>query len=202
MSEKMSGTGNDGTDQSEKQTIMPVSEAKDWFVREILPLEAMLARFLRKNWRNPNDIEDLRQEIYAHVLKAAETKIPDRAKAFLFATARNLLVDHLRRENIVPIEIVAELDVVAIAAGDPGPERQVFARDTLRRLQLALNDLPPRCREAVILQRIEGLSRREIARRMGISEQAVANHVARGMFVLADLLFDEISELGKSHERG
>jgi|HubBroStandDraft_2_1064218.scaffolds.fasta_scaffold06410_3 RNA polymerase sigma factor (sigma-70 family) len=202
MSEKMSGTDSDSTDQTAKQAVMPASEAKVWFVQEILPLEALLTRFLRKNWRNPNDIEDLRQEIYAHVLKAAEAKVPDRAKGFLFATARNLLVDHLRRENIVPIEIVAELDIIAIPAGDPGPERQVFARDTLRRLQLALNDLPPRCREAVILRRIEGLSRREIAQRMGISQQAVANHVARGMFVLADLLFDETSELGTSHDRG
>lgn len=180
---------------------MRAPEAKVWFVQEILPLEALLTRFLRKNWRNPSDVEDLRQEIYAHVLKAAEGKLPDHAKAFLFATARNLLVDHLRRENIVPIEIVAELDIVAIQTDDPGPERQTLARDTLRRLQHALNDLPPRCRQAVILQRIEGLSRREIAQRMGISEQAVANHVARGMFVLADFLFCETSELGTSHDR-
>ncbi len=110
----MSGTDSDSTDQTAKQAAMPVSEAKVWFVQEILPLEALLTRFLRKNWRNPNDIEDLRQEIYAHVLKAAEAKVPDRAKAFLFATARNLLVDHLRRENIVPIEIVAELDIIAV----------------------------------------------------------------------------------------
>jgi RNA polymerase sigma factor (sigma-70 family) len=58
----------------------------------------------------------------------------------------------------------------------------------LRRLQIALDQLAPRCREAFVLGRIEGLSRREIAARMGISESTVRQHLMQGMRVLADLL--------------
>jgi len=147
--------------------------------------------FLQKNWYNKSEIEDFRQDIYERVLEAAETQIPDRAKPFLFSTARNLLIDRLRREAIVPIEAVADLDMLGVAADEPGPDRTLFARDLLRRLQAALDQLAPRCREAVVLKRIEGLSQREIAARMGISEQAVANHVAHGMCVLADMVYGE-----------
>ena len=101
------------------------------------------------------------------------------------------LSSRLRKENIVPIEIVADLDVLGIAADEPTQDRNLFARDVLRRLQSALERLPPRCREAVILKRIEGLSQREIAQRMGISEKVVGNYVAEGMSVLADMVYGE-----------
>ena len=171
---------------------MPTDQVKNWFVREVLPLETILMRFLNRNWRNKAEIEDFRQEVYAQVLQAAEIKIPDRAKPFVLSTARNLLVDRIRREHIVSIEAVADLDTLGLAADDPGPDRSVIARDVLRKLQVALNRLPPRCREAVVLKRIEGLSRREIAGRMNITEQTVADHVADGMRVLADTLYDDL----------
>jgi RNA polymerase sigma factor (sigma-70 family) len=166
-------------------------QVKVWFVREVLPLEAMLMHFLQKNWRNKSDLEDFRQDVYEHVLKAADTEIPERAKPFVFSVARNLLISRLRRESIVPIEIVSDLDVLGIAADEPGPDRNVFARDVLRRLQFALDHLSPRCREAIVLKRMEGLSQREIAQRMGIAEQVVANYVAQGMCILADMVYGE-----------
>lgn len=180
--------------------VVPSAEVKAWFVREILPLEAMLMRFLHKNWRNASDVEDLRQEVYAHVLNTAETNIPERPKPFLFATARNVLVDRLRKESIVPIELAADLDLIAVQDDTPGPERTAYARDTLRKLQLALDHLPPRAKEALLLKRVEGLSRKEIAERMGIAEQSVGNHVQRAMLVLADLLYGERTVLGGEHD--
>jgi RNA polymerase sigma factor (sigma-70 family) len=171
--------------------FVPVAQTKAWFVREVLPLEAMLMHFLQKNWRNRSDLEDFRQDVYEHVLKAADIEIPERARPFLFSVARNLLISRLRKESIVPIEIVSDLDVLGIAADEPGPDRNVFARDVLRRLQAALDHLPPRCREAIILKRVEGLSQREIAQRMGIGEQVVANYVTQGMCVLADMVYGE-----------
>jgi len=157
-------------------------------------------RFLQRNCRNTSDVEDVRQEVYAHVLRAAEKSLPERTKPFLFSTARNVLIDRLRRENVIPIDIAADLDLTVVPSEEPGPERAVFARETLRRLQLALNDLPPRCREALILKRVEGLSLQEISRRMGISEQAVSNYVQRGIFALADQLYGEQSAIGGEHD--
>jgi len=168
-----------------------VSDVKDWFVREVLPLEAMLMHFLQQNWRNRSDLEDIRQDIYAQLLTAAERGIPTQTKAFVMRTARNLLIDRIRHEQIVPIDAVSDLDALGLAAEVPAPEGQVVARDILRKLQVALDRLPPRCREAIVLRRVEGLSRREIASRMGISEKTVAEHIANGMRALAGLIFGE-----------
>jgi RNA polymerase sigma-70 factor (ECF subfamily) len=174
---------------------MAASDVKHWFVREVLPLEAMLMHFLHQNWRNKAEIEDLRQDVYAQVLDAAKTEIPEKPKAFLITTARNLLIDRIRHNQVVPIDAVNDLDELNIAFDQPGPDRTAIARDVLRRLQAAIEMLPPRAREAVWLRRVEGRSRREIAERMGLSENTVSDHITAGMRALADIYLGEAAEL-------
>jgi RNA polymerase sigma factor (sigma-70 family) len=163
-----------------------------WFVRDVLPLESILMQFLRNNWRNANEVEDLCQDVYVRAYEAAsENEIPARAKPFVFAIARNLLIDRMRRAQIVPIEAMADLDELETAGDEPDPDRTAIAKDELRRLNMALDKLPPRCREVVILKRLEDLSRRQIAERLGISEYTVAEYLARGMWLLTDALYRE-----------
>jgi RNA polymerase sigma factor (sigma-70 family) len=174
--------------------ITPVLEA--WFVREVLPLEAALMQYLRHNWRNKSEIADLRQEVYTRICEAARKEIPrDPAKPFVFSVARNLLADRIRRDQIVTIEAVADLDALNVAVDQPGPDRSAIARDQLRKVQAALDRLPRRCREAVVLKKIEGLSIREIAARMGIAENTVDRHLTDGVRALADMLYGDITEL-------
>jgi RNA polymerase sigma factor (sigma-70 family) len=178
------------------QTIsgaMNASEVDQWFVREVLPLEATLMHFLRRNWRNKADHADLCQEVYVRVYEAALQEIPAQAKPFVLSTARNLLIDHVRREHVISIEAVADLDSLGLGTEEAAPDRVVIAREELRRLQDALDLLPPRCREAVVLRQVEGLSRREIAKRMNISEETVKRHLAVGVCALADTLYGETS---------
>ncbi len=166
-------------------------ELDKWFAREILPLEATLMRFLQHNWRNQSDITDLRQEVYVRVCEAALKQIPEQPRQFVFTTARNLLIDRVRRERVIPIEAVEDLDALGVAIDEPSAERTVIARETLRRLQNAINRLPSRCREAVVLKQVNGLSRQEIAVRMDISDKMVTEHLTNGMRTLADILFGE-----------
>jgi len=168
-----------------------------WFVREVLPLEAALMQFLRRSWPNKSDIDDLAQEVYARVYEAAREKIPQPVKPFVFTIARNLLIDRVRHEQVVPIEAVADLETLGVAVDAPGPDRNVMAQDELRRLQAALEKLPPRCREVVVLGRIEGLSGKEISQRLGIGASTVSEHLATGMNTLADLLFGDEAEHGR-----
>jgi len=190
-------SGREEADLRLTGAAMTAAELEDWFVREVLPLETMLIRFLRRNWRDRSDIEDLRQEIYVRVCEAAEVDVPKSAKSFVFATARNLLTDLIRRENVVPIEAIADPDSISTEGDAPLQDRALIAKDDLRRLQNALSKLPPRHREAVILGRIEGLSGREIAVRMGIAEGTVSQHLKLGMHALTDLYLRDAIDAGR-----
>jgi RNA polymerase sigma-70 factor (ECF subfamily) len=154
-------------------------------------------QYLHHNWQNKSDLQDLRQEIYVRVCEAAHSQFPDHPKRFLLTTARNLLIDKVKRAQVVPIDAIADVDTLGIAVDAPGPDQTAIARDELRRLQLALGRLPERCREAVTLGQIRGLSSREIAARMGISEQMVTRHIAKGLRLLAEILYGEPIDRGR-----
>jgi RNA polymerase sigma factor (sigma-70 family) len=160
-----------------------------WFSREILPLEAILMHYLRQNWRNASDIPDLRQEVYARVLQGAREHIPDNPKRFLLASARNLLINLVRRGHVVPMETFADFDAFDIADEAPEPDRVVIEKEELRRIALALTQLPPRTREAIELTYFEGLSRTEIAKRMGVTQPMASKFIANGTLILGDILY-------------
>ena len=167
---------------------MTASEVDLWFAREVLPLESVLMQFLQHNWRNASDISDLRQEVYVRVYEAAKRQIPDKAKPFVFTTARNLLINRVRDSAVVPIEAVADLDALNVAMDMPGPDRTAVARDELRRLSEAIDRLPPHCRDVIVLRRIENLSRSEIAQRLGLAETTVSSYLTEAIYALSHLL--------------
>ncbi len=190
-------TGRNGGNDYSHGSAMKGDAVAEWFVREVLPLEAILMQYLHHNWRNADDVADLRQEIYLRVCAAAREGIPDNAKSFLFTTARNLLINLVKHKRVVPIEAVADVEALGIAFDAAGPERSAISRDELRRLQGALDRLPPRAREAFTLAYVEDLTAQEIAVRMGISRAMVSKHLANGLRLLTDMLYGE-SAGGKS----
>ena len=191
-----SKTGREDADLCGVGKVMAVSNVAAWFVREVLPLEAALMQFLRRCVRDGSDAADLRQDVYVRVYEAAQKKIPDPVKPFLITTARNIVIDRVRRERVVSIETVSDLAALEIAEDSPGPERSVIARQELRRLQSSLDRLSPRCREAVVLKKIEGLTGREIAARMDIGEDTVDEYLAIGMATLANHLHADGADAG------
>ncbi len=186
MAETRAGRDVGGRDR--KGTVVTGDAVSAWFLREILPLEAILMSYLKHNWRNASDIPDLRQEVYARVFEAARERIPDNPKRFLLTAARNLLIDLVRREQVVPMENFADFESLGIAADSPAPDRSLIEREEFGRLKAALERLPARTREAITLACFEGLSRAEIAKRMGITPSRVSHHLADGAFVLGDIL--------------
>jgi len=170
--------------------MVDAESLKAWFCREILPLEPGLMRFLRRNWRNPAELTDLRQDIYIRVYDAARNGLPLQAQAFLFTTARNHLINRAKRAQIISFELVADLEALSasVVADLLTPERHTSARQELKRVQIGLQRLPPRCREVMVLRKIEGLSQREAASRMGIGEDTVERQMTQGMRALVDFM--------------
>lgn len=166
-----------------------------WFAREILMHEDALVRYLRRTWSNGDEIHDLRQEIYVRVYEAASRARPSIPKSFLFATARHLIADRLRRSRVVSIEAVGDLGASDVLIDEVSPERRLDARQVLKRLAKAFDRLPDRCREVVWLRRVEELPQKEVAFRLGISEKTVEKHVAKGVRLIAEYFHGS----GQSH---
>ncbi|RZA17847.1 MAG: sigma-70 family RNA polymerase sigma factor [Lysobacteraceae bacterium] len=170
-----------------------------WFIQTILVHEEALLRYLRHNWSHRDEVHDLRQEVYARVYEAAGKALPTQPKAFLFASARHLLADRARRARVVSIEPMGDFEPSHVLVDDVSPERWCGGRQALKRLSDAFDRLPDRCREVVWLRRVEELSQKEVALRLGISEKTVEKHIAKGMRLLAGHLFggDALSRDGE-----
>jgi len=169
---------------------------EDWFRREILPCEAALMRYLGQKRAMPIDAEDLRNDIYIRVLESAEIQRPRSPKAFLFSTARHLLIDLARRNRVVAIDLLEDLEVLNVLTDDISPERQASGRQQLQRLSKHFDRMPAKCREVIWLRRIEGLSQKEVADRLSVTEATVEKHVYRGMRYLADALYGVAADVG------
>jgi RNA polymerase sigma factor (sigma-70 family) len=150
-------------------------------MREILIHEAALMRYLGRLWRRPQEIADLRQEIYIRIYDAARKARPTAPKSFLFSTARHLMSDRLRRERIVSIEAIGDTDLSNVLVDELSPERKVSAWRELHNVARALNRLPPKCREVIWLRKVDDLSIEEIAGKLNISARTVEGHIRKGM---------------------
>lgn len=158
-----------------------------WFTREILAHEAALLRYLSRNWSQREELHDFCQEVYARVYEAAARQRPAAPLAFLLTSARHLVIDRARRGRVVSIETMGDFPPSHVYPVDElSPERWLDSRQMLQRLAQALDALPDRCREVVWLRRVEELSQKEVAARLGISGKTVEKHLAKGMRLLAN----------------
>lgn len=170
-----------------------MDEALDtWFKHEVVIHDAALTRYLRRHWPNLDDVHDLRQETYVRIYESAQVRIPPAPRPFIFKIARRLMIDRFRKQRIVAIDSMGDLDALNVLVVDEiSPERDVAAHQELRQLAEALDNLPPKCREVVWMRRIDDLSQKEVAARLGLSEKTVEKHVMKGMKRLIDAVFGE-----------
>ena len=170
--------------------LVPEETLEAWFAESVLPLEPSLTRMLRRHWRRQDDIADLRQEIYIRVYEsAARDGLPEYTPAWVFRCARNHLINKARRAQIVPIDLIADLDELSDAPLEQRtPERIAAVHAELDLVEAAIEALPPRCREVMLLRTVEGLSQKEISARLGIVEGTVEKQVTLGVRALAESL--------------
>ena len=158
----------------------------DWFCREVLPLERSLVRYVRRNWRASDDVMDLTHDIYELAYSGARQGLPANTRHYLFAVARNHLINRAKRARIVSFETIADLEAFDHEADPFATERHLLARDALRQVQAGFEKLSPRVREILWLRKVEGLTVQETSQRLGIGRDAVHHQVMMGMKALAD----------------
>jgi len=136
-----------------------------------------LLNFLARSVRDRDTAADLVQESYARVLAAQQAgqSVQD-PRALLYRTARNLVIDRHRRAEVrgETAESVQDGEWEGVAGPRSlEPDTILASREGLAAVVATIDQLPPRCREAFILYKFDGLSYAEIAARMGISTRTV-----------------------------
>lgn len=166
----------------------PLEERTRWFAREVHPHDAALKKYLRGSFPSVRDVEDLVQESYLRVWQRHLLQPLSSARSFLYRVARNLAVDTLRRATISPVACVAEIAALNVADGCPDAAATASAAEEAALLLAAIESLPPRCREVLVLRKFGGRSTRDIALQLGISEGTVELQGAKGMRRCAEFL--------------
>ena len=146
------------------------------FNHVFLAQRTSLLRTLERMVNNHSTAEDLLQETYLRVTRALSERDIDHLEPFVFQTARNLALDHLRTRKIHSRTMVDDVpqDVVqSVAAPASSAEDAAHAEQLLERLNVSLGELSPRQQQIFILSRLHGHSYQEIAEELSVSLSTV-----------------------------
>lgn len=161
------------------------ADATRWFVTEVQPHRPALRAWLLARFPSLPDVEDLVQESFARVLRARDAGPIQSTRALLFATARNLAFDALRRQRVVRFEPVTEDTDSSVFTDTADVFATVSKQQELELLTHAIQTLPDRCRQILTLRTAYGLTQKEIAARLGVSESTVEKQTALGIRLCA-----------------
>lgn len=141
-----------------------------------------LRQFFRRRLSSEEEASDAAQEVFLRLARpGAQEAAEGRERAYLFTTARNLLVDrHRRREARGMEEALPLIEADAVAAPDD-TEQLVIVRETVATLREGLSSLKSRDREVFVLHRFGNLGYRQIAVQLGISERTVERRMSRAL---------------------
>jgi RNA polymerase sigma factor (sigma-70 family) len=144
-----------------------------------------LLGFLSRKVSDRSVAADMTQESYARVYaaQASGSTIGD-PRALLYQTARNLVIDHQRHGRVRAGVELPPAQLEPVEAPGPRswePETALASRQGLLALVSVIDNLPPRCREAFMLNRFDGLSYAQVAAQMGISVKMVEQHIKHAL---------------------
>jgi RNA polymerase sigma factor (sigma-70 family) len=174
-------------------------ERNAWLAKEILVHERALRGYLSRFFQDVADVDDVIQETYARLLSLTESAAMAVRNwhAFLFTSARNVALDRIRKARVVSLDALAEMGSTDVLDHAPTADEALNARQEVALLLESIASLPDRCREALTLRKLYGLSQREIAERLSISESTVEKHVAYGVRLCAERMFAKRGEASK-----
>lgn len=152
-----------------------------------MPHEPALRAWLQRRRLAGLEVDDIVQETYARLIAMESIKGVRNPKTYAFQAAYSVLMTHVRRSKVIAFQTVADIDQLGSQSEDPSPENAVADRDELQHLGEAIAALPGRVRDVFTLRKIDGLSQREVAQRLGLAESTVEKHMSRGFYLLAKL---------------
>lgn len=153
-----------------------------WLTRLVATADRPLRSMLGRRTRRRSDVADLAQEVYLRLLRHPDPEAIESPEAYLFAVATNLVRERalaVRRRGIeVDPELADAEDWLAVV---PRFDEEVDEAARAARLREILAELPPKCRDAIVLHYHDGLSYAEAGARLGVSSHAIKKYVVRAL---------------------
>ena len=141
-----------------------------------------LLLFLTRRMNDRQRAADVAQETWLKLVKIDEQDVPVvHARSFIFRVAGNLAIDTLRREQRQESNLGDSDAAVQLVCPAPAPEATLLARERLAMLDEALLQLSDNARQALLLNRVEGLTQAQIAQRLGVSDSMVAKYIGQAL---------------------
>ncbi|HVZ29858.1 MAG TPA: sigma-70 family RNA polymerase sigma factor [Asticcacaulis sp.] len=162
---------------------------------QILPHEAGLRQWLTRLGVKTDERDDIIQEVYCRLLRLERFDHIEDPRAYLFHSARNIVLQQVRRNRVVSIMTVQNLDELGVADRRPSPETQTSARHELTQVLGLIGGLPERCRQVFELRKVHGLSQAETAKALRISENIVEKETAKGLTLILRTLAEQSAGL-------
>jgi RNA polymerase sigma-70 factor (ECF subfamily) len=143
--------------------------------------EPSLRSWLTSKFPTIGDVDDIIQESYLRIWRMRAAKPIESIRGFFFTVARHVAHDELRRRRRSPIDGGCDVSAMDVPGEQAAGAKVLGDEERVRLLVEAIDRLPSRCREVVVLRKLHQLSQKEVAERLGITEKGVENQLARGM---------------------
>ena len=141
-----------------------------------------LQQYLSARLANPDDAAELAQEAYLRLLRTRRADLIKHPQAYLFRIAKNLLNElYTGRQMRIDADTVRDIELDELESSMPSPDDAAILANRQRMIARAMNELPAKCRAALVLHLREGMTQKEIAERMELSRQMVQKYLARGL---------------------
>ncbi len=144
----------------------------------------MRARLRHLTRRSDVDVDDIVQETYAILARLESVDAIRNPRGYAMQVATSVFLQTIRRKKVVAIGSMSDLASLDAIDDVPSPEQQVSGQQELRRVQAAIGLMPPQVRKVFWLRRVEGLSQRETAHRLCLSEHTIEKYMSRGIRIL------------------
>lgn len=148
--------------------------------------KSTLQYFISSYVINSQDVEDVCQETFLRTYKASLENKVLKPKSLMFKIAKNLIISNFRKASTQLNEYVENIDLVDPLLDLEDIENNVLAQEKLGIMCEAISTLPNKCRQAVVMRKIYGLSTKDIAKHMNISTTTVSNYITKGMCTYND----------------